>query len=497
MSELKIIPINELYEHPDNPRKDIGDVTELAESLRANGLLQYLTVIPGHWMTKSEYLDMAKREGVAKVDAVGSYDRENSFTPAGYTIIIGHRRFNAAKLAGLTELPCVVVAMTEKEQIGTMLTENMQRSDLTLYEEAKGFQMMLDLGSTVADVAQMAGFSETTVRRRAKLAELDEKKFKKAVDRGATLFDFAELDKIEDPEVKDELLAAMGTKDFKNKLSSALSDQKRRKLIEKWETQISEWATSLDDTEWSGNQQYGIRGKSKVAVDYVRNYGSWSRDKDEDVVRPDGDGPFFYKVNSSRTQIDLYRKHRRDAEADREKQERDRLAEERKKRLEQLNEITDRHRKLRLDFILDFDQYKAKQAEVLEFVTDTLMELGSLSYYRNDDIAEGLAKFLGISYDKEFRSMNRAELLSLKMENPVKTAFLMAWYFRDVDARRTGSYFKQDWCSEEGCYKNVYREDRNLDEIYRFLDRIGYKRSTEEDQMRTGTHELFDKVNEG
>jgi len=40
VSELKIIPINELYEHPDNPRKDIGDVTELAESLRANGLLQ-------------------------------------------------------------------------------------------------------------------------------------------------------------------------------------------------------------------------------------------------------------------------------------------------------------------------------------------------------------------------------------------------------------------------------------------------------------------------
>ena len=232
MSELKIIPINELYEHPDNPRKDIGDVTELAESLRANGLLQYLTVIPGHWMTKSEYLDMAKREGVAKVDAVGSYDRENSFTPAGYTIIIGHRRFNAAKIAGLTELPCVVVAMTEKEQIGTMLTENMQRSDLTLYEEAKGFQMMINLGSTVADVAQMAGFSETTVRRRAKLAELDEKKFKKAVDRGATLFDFAELDKIEDPEVKDELLAVMGTNDFKNKLSSALSDQKKRKLID-------------------------------------------------------------------------------------------------------------------------------------------------------------------------------------------------------------------------------------------------------------------------
>lgn len=71
-----------------------------------------------------------------------------------FTVIIGHRRLAAAKQAGLTELPCAVVEMTEKEQLSTMLTENMQRSDLTVYEEAKGCQLLLDLGDTVAEVAE-------------------------------------------------------------------------------------------------------------------------------------------------------------------------------------------------------------------------------------------------------------------------------------------------------------------------------------------------------
>ena len=63
-----------------------------------------------------------------------------------YRVVIGHRRLAAAKLAGLAEVPCAVVEMTEQEQIATMLLENMQRSDLTVYEQAQGFQMMLDLG---------------------------------------------------------------------------------------------------------------------------------------------------------------------------------------------------------------------------------------------------------------------------------------------------------------------------------------------------------------
>ena len=46
MKEIVMIPIGELYHHPENPRKDLGDLTELAESIKANGILQNLTVVP-------------------------------------------------------------------------------------------------------------------------------------------------------------------------------------------------------------------------------------------------------------------------------------------------------------------------------------------------------------------------------------------------------------------------------------------------------------------
>lgn len=92
--------------------------------------------------------------------------------------------------------------MDEREQMQTMMIENMQRSDLTVYEQAQGFQMMMDFGQTVEQISDKSGFSQSTIRRRIKLLELNRDSFKKAEKRGATLSDFAQLDKIEDLEAK-------------------------------------------------------------------------------------------------------------------------------------------------------------------------------------------------------------------------------------------------------------------------------------------------------
>lgn len=102
------IPVEKLLHHPQNPRKEIGDITELADSVKAKGILQNLTVVPA--------------EG-------------------GYYVVIGNRRLEAAKKADLAELPCVVAEMTEKEQMETMLLENIQRVDLTVKEQAGGRQL--------------------------------------------------------------------------------------------------------------------------------------------------------------------------------------------------------------------------------------------------------------------------------------------------------------------------------------------------------------------
>ena len=135
------IGLEHIHPHPDNPRKDLGDLTELAESIKKNGIMQNLTVIP--------------KEG----------------EPGEYITIIGHRRSAAAKLAGVTEAPCrVVEGMTDKEQMSTMLEENMQRNDLTIWEQAQGFQMMLDLGETEDTIAEKTGFSKKTIRHRLNIA---------------------------------------------------------------------------------------------------------------------------------------------------------------------------------------------------------------------------------------------------------------------------------------------------------------------------------------
>lgn len=63
MADITYIPIRQLYPHPDNPRKELGDLSELAASIEENGVYQNLTVIPGHYLNSREYINfMAESE---------------------------------------------------------------------------------------------------------------------------------------------------------------------------------------------------------------------------------------------------------------------------------------------------------------------------------------------------------------------------------------------------------------------------------------------------
>lgn len=73
MAEIKYIPVSKLWGHPDNPRKDLGDVTELAESIKVNGVLQNLTVVP----------------------LIGEITKK--WDGESYRVIIGHRRLGGRK----------------------------------------------------------------------------------------------------------------------------------------------------------------------------------------------------------------------------------------------------------------------------------------------------------------------------------------------------------------------------------------------------------------
>lgn len=190
------INVNNLYPHPNNPRKELGSLEELADSIQKNGVMQNLTVIPLSALT-----DEADQQP----------DPDNISLLSDFCVLIGHRRLSAAKLAGVTELPCKIISkISLKEQLGIMLEENMQRNDLTVYEQAQGFQMMLDLGETEDSIAEKTGFSKTTIRRRLNIAKLDQTILQEKEQQTGfqmTLTDLYELEKIADIETRNKILS--------------------------------------------------------------------------------------------------------------------------------------------------------------------------------------------------------------------------------------------------------------------------------------------------
>lgn len=196
------IEISKLRVHPKNVRKTYTNIDELADSMKTQGILQNLTVVKN-----------LEEEGT-------------------YWVVIGNRRLTAAIKAGLKTAPCQIVEMDEKDQAATMLLENMQRSDLTIYEQAQGIQMVLDLGETEDSLADKTGFSKSTIRHRSNIAKLDQKVLQeKEQDEGfqLTLKDLYELEKIPDIKTRDKILKeASDSNNLASRARSCVEERKRK-----------------------------------------------------------------------------------------------------------------------------------------------------------------------------------------------------------------------------------------------------------------------------
>lgn len=200
---ITYIEAEHIRPHPENPRKNLGDLSELVESIRKNGILQNLTVIPV--------------EG----------------EPGEYMTLIGHRRYAAGTQAGVEKFPCQIAEnLTPRDQVSIMLEENMQRNDLTIWEQANGFQMMLDLGETEDSIAEKTGFSKTTVRHRLNIAKLNQKVLQeKEKDEcfQLSLKDLYELEKIPDVKTRDKILKeSTSSNNLAQKARSAAEEIKRK-----------------------------------------------------------------------------------------------------------------------------------------------------------------------------------------------------------------------------------------------------------------------------
>ena len=145
-SAYRMLPLHRVEPNPEQPRQDFDEeeLTALAESIRQHGILQPLTV----------------RE------AGDGY----------YQIIAGERRWRAARMAELTEVPAILVEADDKKAMELALIENLQRQDLNSVEEALGYQSLIEeFGLTQEEAANRVGKSRPAVANSLRLLSLDEK----------------------------------------------------------------------------------------------------------------------------------------------------------------------------------------------------------------------------------------------------------------------------------------------------------------------------------
>lgn len=433
---IQNIEISCLRPHKDNPRKDLGDVTELAESIKATGILQNLTVVPyvGE-LTKQPW------EGM-------------------YTVVIGHRRLAAAKLAGLTEVPCAISNMDYKEQIATMLTENMQRSDLTIYEQAEGFQMMLDLGESVNDISRKTGFSDTTVRRRVKLLELDRDKLKASVSRGATLMDYVELEKIKDVDVRNKVLESVGTNNFRWQLQNALDKDKDEENKEFIIAELKKFATEVEKPH---------------DYTHVKRYYPWVKPLGVEVPKDADTTQYFFFV-SPHGPIGLLKKND-SAEIEAEKD--NAIAEQRKQldyRRECLKDVTKQAAALRHQFMRELSNNMAAR-NIKEAIVTFFEVVANQNYITTS--AKNIADYLNVELTADESGETNYDEFNEEVRDTPELAMLF-YIYTTLD--NDGGYHNWD-CK-------YYPNDR-LDKIYDLLEKLGYEMSDAEIALKNGTHSLF------
>jgi len=164
-----LIPIDKLRPDPGNPRRaGVGDVTELAESMAAVGVLQPLLVTP---------------------------DPE---TPDGFLVVFGHRRLAGAAAAKLTEVPAEVREIGPVDRLTIQLVENLQRAAVDPLDEAMAFKRLLDFGLSQHAVGERVGRSQSHISKRLSLLRLPAEARKALDSGGITISDAFQLTRLKE-----------------------------------------------------------------------------------------------------------------------------------------------------------------------------------------------------------------------------------------------------------------------------------------------------------
>lgn len=143
-AEIENIPVSAIKPNPYQPRKQFShnSLKELSQSIESYGILQPINV--------------------------------RKIGDGSYELVAGERRLRASKIAGLTEIPAIVVEFREKESAIIALMENLQRENLNYIEEASGYSNLIkDHGLTQKEIAERIGKSQSTIANKLRILNLD------------------------------------------------------------------------------------------------------------------------------------------------------------------------------------------------------------------------------------------------------------------------------------------------------------------------------------
>lgn len=243
--QLKQMDVNQLKRGAYQPRRfiDEQDLQELAASIKKHGVMQPIVIRP----------------------------IESAETP--YEIIAGERRWRAAQLAGLTEIPAIVRDLTDQVAIALALIENIQRQDLNPVDQALALQRFHDeFGLSHQEIADTVGKARTTVSNLLRLLSLDDE-IKNLMQQG--LLDMGHARAILTLKAKDQLQIA------KMVIDRNLSVRQTEQLVRDWNTPKQEKSkdplapdvqqlTQKLSERFSANVKldYNKQGKGKLVISY-------------------------------------------------------------------------------------------------------------------------------------------------------------------------------------------------------------------------------------
>ena len=221
----KTLRLSKIEPNPDQPRRefDLELLTELADSIAKNGVIQPIAVRP------------AQNEGY-------------------FTIIAGERRWRAAKMAGLSEIPVIILDIDDKKAAELALIENIQRKDLNPIEEARAYKALIDeYDMTQADLAATVGKSRVSITNFLRLLDLPDEILHLVSDESISTGHARALLGLKNPDdllplakrIADESLSVRATEEAVRRLNSKKSQEVKSPSAEKH--QLREYYKAIEN----------------------------------------------------------------------------------------------------------------------------------------------------------------------------------------------------------------------------------------------------------